>query len=41
MGCLSDAATNEGCNLVLSGSCPKLQQIYETANGNPNVTIKQ
>ena len=39
--CLSDAATNEGCNLVLSGSCPKLQQIYETANGNPNVTIKQ
>ena len=39
--CLSDAAINKGCNLVLSGSCTKLQEIYETANGNPNVTIKK
>ena len=41
MGCLSGAATNKGCNLVLSGSCTKLQEIYETANGNQNVTIKK
>ena len=39
--CLSNASTNEGCHLVLSGSCPQLQEIYETANGNPNVVLEQ
>ena len=48
-GCFLDTARNEGCNLVVSGSCPQLDQIIETATlrdqygygtniRNPNVT---
>ena len=39
--CLRDAAIESGCKLILSGSCPQLQEIYETANGNPNVVLEQ
>lgn len=38
---LDNAATNEGCHLVLSGSCPKLQEIYEEVKDNPNITLAQ
>ena len=38
--CLREVATKEGCKLVLSGSCPQLQDIYYTAERNPNVTKK-
>ena len=38
--CLLGAATNEGCNLVLSGSCPQLLEIYENVKDNANITLK-
>ena len=39
--CLRDAATEPGCKLVLSGSCPKLQEIYDEVKDNPNITLAQ
>ena len=38
--CLLGAAKNEGCNLVLSGSCPQLLEIYENVKDNANITLK-
>ncbi len=37
--CLSNVATNPGCNLVLSGASTKLQEIYNTKSENSNITI--
>ena len=39
--CLRDAATEPGCKLILSGSCPKLQEIYDEVKDNPNITLAQ
>ena len=41
IGCLSNAATNPGCHLILSGSCPQLQEIYNEVKDNPNITLAQ
>ena len=38
-GCLSGAATNEGCNLVLNGSSAKLSNILGTKSENSNISL--
>lgn len=38
--CLEDTATNPGCELKLSGSCPQLNEILATATSE-NVSLKQ
>lgn len=38
-GCLTGTATNNGCNLVLSGSCPDLRAIYNTKSSNSHITL--
>ena len=35
---LEDAATNEGCNLVVSGTCPQLDEIIATKSENSHIT---
>ena len=39
-GCLTGTATNNGCNLVLSGSCPDLRAIYNTKSSNSHITLE-
>ena len=39
--CLSDAATNDGCNLVVSGTCPQLDDIIATKSENSHITKGQ
>ena len=36
---LREAATNEGCDLILTGTSPKLNEILDTASENSNVRI--
>ena len=40
-GCLLNAATNDGCNLVVSGSCPQLDDIIATKSSNSHITKGQ
>ena len=35
---LKNAATNDGCNLVVSGTCPQLDYIIATKSGNSHIT---
>ena len=37
--CLQNAATNNDCNLVLSGTSTYLQQIYDTKSSNSHITL--
>ena len=39
--CLQDAAINDGCNLVVSGTCPQLDDIIETKSGYSHITKGQ
>ncbi len=39
--CLRFVAQNEGCNLVLSGSCPRLEEIFNTKSSDSNITLAQ
>lgn len=39
--CLTDAAMNEGCNLILSGTSPQLQEIYDTRSEGSHITCPQ
>ena len=36
--CLQEAATNDGCNLVVSGTCPQLDDIIATKSENSHIT---
>ena len=38
-GCLENAATNEGCNLVLNGSSTVLNEILATKSENSNISL--
>ena len=39
--CLTNAATNDNCNLVLSGTCPLLSEIYATRTEGSHITCPQ
>ncbi len=39
--CLEKAATADNCNLILSGSSPQLQEIYDTRSENSHITCPQ
>ena len=39
--CLTNAATNDNCNLVLSGSSPYLEEVYETKSAGAHITCPQ
>ena len=39
--CLTNAATNDNCNLVLSGTCPLLAEIYATRSDGAHITCPQ
>ena len=39
--CLTNAATNDKCNLVLSGSSPYLEEVYETKSAGAHITCPQ
>ena len=41
LGCLKNAATNDGCNLVVSGTCPQLDAIIATKSENSHITKGQ
>ena len=36
--CLDNAASNNDCNLVVSGTCPQLEQIIATKSPNSHIT---
>ena len=39
--CLNSSAQNEGCNLVVSGTCPQLDVIIATKSSNSHITKGQ
>ncbi len=40
-GCLRNASTNPDANLVLKGTCPNLEDIYETRSEESHITLEE